>query len=135
MPTPTRELRLSMKGNGRSMDSGDWMTPPIDFSGLGVDPARTDADIKTACAIMIEAADWLKATGQPLWRPEYLTPDKVVTAPDIPLYLARIDGDPSGTFLLQPEDPAFWPDAKPGEALYLHKLAVRRQAAGSGLSR
>ena len=29
----------------------------------------------------------------------------------------------------------FWPNAMPGEALYVHRLAVRRAHAGTGLAR
>jgi GNAT superfamily N-acetyltransferase len=32
------------------------------------------------------------------------------------------------------EDPEFWPDAEPGQAVYLHRLAVRRRYAGGELS-
>jgi GNAT superfamily N-acetyltransferase len=34
----------------------------------------------------------------------------------------------------QLDDPLFWPDASQGEAAYVHRLAVRRRYAGSGLS-
>jgi GNAT superfamily N-acetyltransferase len=36
--------------------------------------------------------------------------------------------------LLQRCDPVFWPDDSPGEALYLHKLAVLSHARGRGWS-
>ena len=36
------------------------------------------------------------------------------------------------TMRLQRLDPLYWPRAEIGEALYLHKLAVRREAAGQG---
>lgn len=36
------------------------------------------------------------------------------------------------TMRLQAMDPLYWPAAKSGDALYLHKLAVRRDAAGTG---
>jgi hypothetical protein len=36
--------------------------------------------------------------------------------------------------MFQLEDPEFWPDAVPGEAAYLHRLAVRRRFAGGRLS-
>lgn len=35
---------------------------------------------------------------------------------------------------LQPCDPVFWPDDAPGDALYLHKLAVLAHARGRGWS-
>lgn len=36
------------------------------------------------------------------------------------------------TMRLQPMDRTYWPDAKRGEALYIHKLAVGRTAASAG---
>ena len=35
---------------------------------------------------------------------------------------------------LHNEDRVFWPDARDGEALYVHRLAVARRFAGRGLS-
>jgi GNAT superfamily N-acetyltransferase len=49
--------------------------------------------------------------------------------------LAHIDGQAVGAFLLLFEDPDLWPEAAPGQALYIHKLAVRRSVAGRGISR
>lgn len=40
------------------------------------------------------------------------------------------DSAPAATMLLQTADPVYWPEAAPGLALYLHKLAVRRSYAG-----
>jgi GNAT superfamily N-acetyltransferase len=98
--------------------------------------AIADADVQCACDIMVEAADWLAASGRRLWSRELLTPEKVrPRAGEAIVYLARIDGQPVGTFLLQFEDPDLWPDAAPGQALYIHKLAVRRSVAGTGVSR
>jgi GNAT superfamily N-acetyltransferase len=45
-----------------------------------------------------------------------------------------LDGVASGTFRLLETDERVWPEAAPGEALYLHSLAVCRSAAGSGLA-
>lgn len=50
------------------------------------------------------------------------------------MYVARIEGDAVGTFRLTENDARVWPEAKTGEALYLHSLAVRRSVAGSGVA-
>jgi GNAT superfamily N-acetyltransferase len=31
-------------------------------------------------------------------------------------------------------DPLLWPDIQKGESLFIHKLAVKRRAAGNGVS-
>lgn len=86
--------------------------------------------------MLVEAADWLHASGQPLWRRDYLVPEKVRPSPDEgTLFLGYLAGEAVGAFILLYEDPFFWPDAGRGEALYLHKLVVRRSAAGRGLGR
>lgn len=36
---------------------------------------------------------------------------------------------------LQVHDPLFWPEDRRGEALYLHRLAVRRRYAGGAVSK
>jgi GNAT superfamily N-acetyltransferase len=84
---------------------------------------------------MVEAAEWLIVRGQRLWNPESLVPAKICPRPEEgTIYLARSEGRPFGTFILLFEDP-IWPDVPAGEALYIHKLAVLRSAAGTGLSR
>jgi GNAT superfamily N-acetyltransferase len=105
-------------------------------SSLVVAPACSDADVNLACDIMVEAADWLAARGQSLWNREALVPEKIRPMPeDGTLFLARLNDRPVGAFLLLFEDSFFWPDMPIGQALYLHKLVVRRAVAGTGVSR
>lgn len=48
--------------------------------------------------------------------------------------IASFDGKPVGCCALIDYDLAFWPDIPKGGSLYIHKLAVRRSAAGKGVS-
>jgi len=108
----------------------------LSHPSLVVAPASSDTDVQCACDIMVEAADWLIASNQPLWNPENLVPDKIRPSPENgSLLLARLAGQPVGAYVLLFEDPLFCPNASPGEALYLHKLAVRRCVARIGLGR
>lgn len=71
----------------------------------------------------------------PLWRPDQLTPERA--EPDVRagwFFLAWDEAEAVGTMRLAPSDPRFWPDAATGEALYLHRLAVRRAVAGGAVS-
>lgn len=43
--------------------------------------------------------------------------------------------DIAACMYIEDSDSAFWPEALPGEALYLHKLAVGRAFAGQGFAR
>ena len=48
--------------------------------------------------------------------------------------LGTLNDQAVAAILLVPGDPQFWPDDPPGEALYLHKLAVHPGRQGRGLS-
>jgi GNAT superfamily N-acetyltransferase len=92
---------------------------------------ETDA----VAAILYEAAVWLEQRGMPLWQSSAFTPERV--APDVAsghYMLARWRGSPAGVFKYQREDPDIWPDAIPGEAAYIHRVAICRCYAGSGLA-
>jgi GNAT superfamily N-acetyltransferase len=109
---------------------------PSPHFSLLIAPVRTDAHVRCACDIMVEAAEWLADIGQPLWNRDSLTPEKIRPLPDKgTLYLAHLGDQPVGAFVLLFEDPFFWPEAPPHEAFYLHKLVVCRSVAGTGMSR
>jgi GNAT superfamily N-acetyltransferase len=83
--------------------------------------------------LLQEAARWITTWRSQLWDPELL--GESFTAPFIArgeMLTARTAGQIAGVMIMLPEDPHFWPDRPPGEALYLHKLAVRRAFAGTG---
>src|SRR5688572_7072045 len=86
-------------------------------------------------SVLTEAAAWLERQGMPLWRPADISPDAVADDVNAGSYvLARAAGDVLGVMRLTPRDELFWPDAAAGEALYVHRLAVRRAHAGSAVS-
>jgi GNAT superfamily N-acetyltransferase len=86
-------------------------------------------------SVLEEAAEWLRLRGDPLWSLADLGPARVRADVDAGCYvLAFLGARAVGTARLTREDPLFWPDAAPGEALYLHRLAVRREQAGGGVS-
>jgi GNAT superfamily N-acetyltransferase len=92
-------------------------------------------DAEAVRSILTEASAWLEQANQPLWRTGELAPDRI--AADIAsgiVFLAEISGSPAATLMYQLEDPAFWPDTPPAEAAYIHRLAIRRACAGTGLS-
>lgn len=94
------------------------------------------ADVDAALAVLREAAQWLIERGTPLWLPDELAPEPLRHAAEAgELCLARIGGEVAGMMLLQSRDPLFWPEAREGEALYVHRLAVRRAVAGRGVAR
>jgi GNAT superfamily N-acetyltransferase len=97
--------------------------------------ARPD-EARHAISILLEAATWLESRGEPLWLPEEIDSGSVRRDVEAGHYvLAFVGDDPAGTARVTPTDELFWPEAAPGEALYVHRLAVRRRHAGGAVSR
>ncbi len=92
------------------------------------------SDLSAIRDLRVQAAHWLLERGIAQWDPESFTDDH--TRADFEehrLYVLCDGAAPVGTFRLQTSDPAFWPEASPGEALYLHCLVVARERAGEGI--
>jgi GNAT superfamily N-acetyltransferase len=95
----------------------------------------TPQDAEVVADILREAARWLEQEGMPLWRESELQPATIVSDLDEGLFfLAKYSDHSAGTVKFQLTDSMFWPDALPQEAAYIHRLAVRRSYAGTGLS-
>lgn len=90
-------------------------------------------DAAIAVSILREAALWSLHSGRPTWSPDTLSVaayESAATAGE--LVLGYEGGKPAACMLLQRRDTVYWPNDPVGEALYLHKVAVRRTAAGKG---
>lgn len=100
--------------------------------------AATAADVDSAVAILEEVAAWTSTRGLDAW------PPGIFDAPDGDgqrwlrhdlangsLYLVWLGPAAVATFALRTSDQRYWPDAS-DDALYLHRFAVRRAAAGVG---
>ncbi|HZZ30995.1 MAG TPA: GNAT family N-acetyltransferase [Phenylobacterium sp.] len=98
-----------------------------------IGPAAPDEALAVSL-ILQEAARWITTWRAQLWDPALL--GEAFVAGFIArgeVLTARIGGEIAGVVIIEPEDPHFWPEHPPGEALYLHKLAVRRAHAGAGV--
>jgi GNAT superfamily N-acetyltransferase len=90
-------------------------------------------EVGRSLEILSEAARWTARFGSPVWLiDDNLAEDQLQSA-----RVGELVGGFAGqamtcTMRLQGFDPIYWPDAAPGEALYLHKLAVQRDAASQG---
>ena len=82
-----------------------------------------------------EAAAWLIAKGEPLWGPNETSHEELVrVARDDELVIGRVEGALATCMYLHREDRLFWPEVEPGEAFYVHRLAVARRFAGRGFA-
>ena len=92
-----------------------------------------ECDIPIVEGILLDAVNWLNEMGQPLWGAGEVAWEALsesFKAGDF--YIACVDGIPSGCMALVDYDPLFWPDVNKGEALFIHKLAVKKAARKSG---
>jgi GNAT superfamily N-acetyltransferase len=92
-------------------------------------------DAESVADILKEAARWLERSGMSLWQQDELNAVNIAEDVTLGLYFLAVDkGCAVGTLRFQLEDPTVWPDALPQQATYIHRLAVRRRYAGTGLS-
>lgn len=91
------------------------------------------ADIE---GILLGAVKWLTSINKRGWTEEdimWTTLSKHYQISDF--YVVVQDEGIVGTFILVDVDPIFWPQLEKGESLYIHKVCVHRDAAGSGVSK
>jgi GNAT superfamily N-acetyltransferase len=82
-----------------------------------------------------EAARWLVERGEPLWGYEETSGDELArVARAGELVIGRCAGELCACMYLHNEDRVFWPNARCGESLYVHRLAVARRFAGRGVA-
>lgn len=91
------------------------------------------SDVPEVDALIRATAEWLNRKGQPLWGPNetrYEELDHVTRSGE--LVVGRVEGELASCMYLHDEDRLFWPQLQPGEAFYIHRLAVARKFARRG---
>jgi ribosomal protein S18 acetylase RimI-like enzyme len=102
----------------------------------GIEVVRAGgSDLDTVLSILEEAARWLVCRGIDQWEPGSFSRRRIADRIERgEMYVARLAGRTFGTFALQWSDEEVWGDI-PGDAGYVHGLAIRRSFAGKGLGR
>lgn len=104
------------------------------MTDLRIRAARPD-ELGTVEDLLTDASAWLASRGIDQWQfPPHR--DRIMRALDRgECFLAFMDGRAVGTLQVDAfADPEFWtPDDQPDTALYVHRMAVRRDAAGAGI--
>lgn len=92
------------------------------------------AEAADAVEILREAAAWTARFGAPIWDAAIFTVDAWRAHAEAGELAGGFDdgGRMAACMLLQRADALYWPEDAPGDALYLHKVAVRRDCAGAG---
>lgn len=85
--------------------------------------------------VLRQAARWLEQSGKAMWRDNELLPERISTDVEAGLFhIAECQGKTAGVIKFQLEDPLFWPDVPTGQSAFVHRLAVRREFGGGGVS-
>jgi GNAT superfamily N-acetyltransferase len=89
-------------------------------------------DVPVIAEMLDEATAYVRTKGSDQWRVPFPQDDLRGRVARGELYVVDVDGEPAATFTLLLDDPFFW-GGRPPDAVYLHKLAVRRAFAGRKL--
>jgi ribosomal protein S18 acetylase RimI-like enzyme len=81
------------------------------------------------------SARWLNSKGIYQWRPEYFNLEKVnkFMNDGFDVYLAELDNEIVGTYIITWSDPLIWEELDNLNAGYIHKFAVHREFQGLGI--
>jgi GNAT superfamily N-acetyltransferase len=90
--------------------------------------------IEDALFVIKEVAHWLIDTGQPLWKIEDLTEEKLQKDQAKNFIVAYKNEEPAAAMILQWKDKEFWPEINENESGFIHKLSVRRKYKGQGIA-
>ncbi|WP_368901223.1 GNAT family N-acetyltransferase [Oceanobacillus oncorhynchi] len=92
-------------------------------------------EIDQFASILKEAAEWLKRTNKEMWYTSELTKEALLEKYALnELFIGFLNGESAGTIIVQEQDHIFWPLENKNDALYLHKIAIRRKYAKEGVS-
>ncbi|MFI2910457.1 GNAT family N-acetyltransferase [Streptomyces sp. PDY-4] len=104
------------------------------MTDLLIRPGRPD-ELDTVETLLRGASSWLASRGIDQWQyPPHR--DRIMAALEQGVcFLAFENGEPIATIQVDDfADPEFWTlDDDPGDALYVHRMAISREAAGSGV--
>lgn len=94
-------------------------------------------DIPVIEEILLDAVNWLSTSGMPnTWNESNIKWTNLSKSFNINnFYIAYQNGLPAACMALTDFDPTFWSNIPKGESLYLHKVAVKREFAGKGLTK
>ena len=93
--------------------------------------------VEEAIAVMREVAQWGREKGFRIWLDEWLTPEELLADEVKPenFCIGTADGKTACAFILQRRDSEYWKDSSEVQAVYLHKLCVKREYAHRNMTR
>jgi GNAT superfamily N-acetyltransferase len=96
----------------------------------------TREDAPALTAVLTDAAKWVEQLdGTTMWVEDELAKDRIASEVDAGLFfIAECGGAIAGALKFQLADQLFWPDLGTNDSAFIHRLAVRRNYAGRGVS-
>lgn len=93
--------------------------------------------LEEAISVMKEVAQWGREKGFRVWLDEWLTPEELITddARSEDFCVGTVDGKTACAFILQKNDSEYWKDSSDVQAVYLHKLCVKREYAHRNMTK
>ena len=93
--------------------------------------------LEEAISVMREVAKWGREQGFRVWLDEWLTPEELLTDEAKPenFCIGKVDGEIACAFILQRSDCEYWKDSSDVQAVYLHKLCVKREYAHRNMTK
>jgi ribosomal protein S18 acetylase RimI-like enzyme len=92
----------------------------------------TPVDVALVADMLDEATAFVATFGFDQWPLPFPRDELLQRVRQRELYVVEVEREPAATFTLLWDDPFFWGE-RPPDAVYLHKLAVRRAFAGRRL--
>jgi GNAT superfamily N-acetyltransferase len=87
--------------------------------------------VETFADVLIKSAEWLNLIGKPMWKSDDLTVEELLKKYRLQeMKLCYDDVNLIGVYVLQWNDPLFWPELEGYKSGYLHKLALCSEYRG-----
>lgn len=94
-----------------------------------------EKELELVASILAEGALWLREEGMEMWTEQQISPSKLLQNKAIEeWFIGFRKHEPVAVMSLQTEDPMLWSAEHQKDALFLHKLCIRRKFAKTGLS-
>jgi GNAT superfamily N-acetyltransferase len=98
---------------------------------VNVRPARHE-DATTVAELLDEATRWVHELGYEQWPLPFPHEELAAAIDRAEVFVVEDEGDAVATVTLLRDDAMYWGE-RPADALYVHKLAVRRDRSGRGI--
>lgn len=107
----------------------------VNFSSINIRPVQA-LDLFNFCDVLMDATTWFERNGESLWSRNRLSPHALLARYRLDeLYLAYDNDEPIAAMIMNNRcDWSVIRDDERRNSLFIHKIAVKRSHAGSGLS-